>query len=265
MKSNSRFVFGNIFVFLFVLHFVQANLIDSLLNIFKSRDSELEKLLAEDEKHHRLKRQDSTAAPTQATPPAYGYNCPTELYRRMDKCCKLPTLYPVDVLNKCTGRNLVSALPKGPRKGIRPVQLRLRKNFLVSSPKNSSIKSKIEDICKVHCIFKQQRWLTPENFVDENLMYSTMQILTPPGPWQNLLITQYIRTECSGMSNAFGDFTANVTNMYGQKCMIAPFRLLRCIKRSMILAYNYCPGIVAQNQQCDLDRNFLRQCDPYSL
>ncbi|CAB3363943.1 Hypothetical predicted protein [Cloeon dipterum] len=222
-------------------------------------------MLDEEEKSHgRHKRQDVTAIPTVPAAPLFGYTCPTELFRRMDKCCKVPQLYPTEILNKCTGRNLVNSLPKGLVRNVRPVQLRLKKNYLVSSPKNSTIKSRIEDICKVHCIFKLQRWLAPENYVDENLMYASLAIIIPPGPFQNLITSNYVRTECTGIPG-YGDYLSNVTNMYGQRCMIAPFRTLRCIKRSMLLAYNYCPGIFNQNQQCDLDKAYLRQCDVFSV
>ncbi|CAB3382300.1 Hypothetical predicted protein [Cloeon dipterum] len=255
----------SIFILFFATH-AKANFIEDIFKIFDSGDPEVERFLDEEEgkSHDRNKRQDVTQTPTVPTKPDFEYTCPSEIYQRLDKCCKVPQLFPTEILNKCTGRNLLNALPKRPVRNFKPVQLsRHRKNYFESFQKNSTIKTRTEDICKVHCIFKLQRWLAPENYVDENLLYASLAIIIPPGPFQNLISSNYVRTECTGIST-HGDYLSIATNMSRQRCMIAPFRMLRCIKRSMLLAYNNCSGI-AQNLQCDLDKANLRKCDVFSV
>ncbi|XP_059476871.1 uncharacterized protein LOC132197543 [Neocloeon triangulifer] len=212
--------------------------------------------------HSRVRRQEVTVAPTPAVPPQYGFVCSADAFRRMDGCCKVPRLYTESVNNICTPQQLVRTLPLW--QGIfgalfGPVRVPYRKSL---ASKNSTIKSKIEDICRVHCIFKQRRWLAPENFIDENLLYLDLAVIVPPGPFNNLL--NYARVECSSIQG-YGEITAHVNNTFGQKCMLGPFRLLRCIKRSMILAYSTCPGQIESSQRCDLARNELKSCDIFSI
>ncbi|XP_065339853.1 uncharacterized protein LOC135939416 [Cloeon dipterum] len=217
--------------------------------------------------HSRVRRQEVTiAAPVALSPAPFGFACSTALFRRMDQCCKVPQLYPDNINAICTPQQTVlrKTIPvfRGIFSAFFPVSVRrwtLRKNL---SAKNSTIKSSIEDICRVHCIFKQQRWLAPENYIDENLFYQQLAVLIPSGPYNTLLFNA--RTECSSIQT-YGDPLAHVNNTMGQKCLLSPFRLLRCVKRSMMLAYNTCPGQLNTGQTCELAKVELRNCDIFSL
>ncbi|XP_065341806.1 uncharacterized protein LOC135940720 isoform X1 [Cloeon dipterum] len=146
---------------------------------------------------------------------------------------------------------------------IRVYQFTPRKNNARSQQRQSQPatigrKTPTRQICMVDCMFRTLKWISPENVLNMDLMFTAMTAMVPTS-WASLLSTA--KTDCANVT-AGGGMIENVLDANRKVCLVAPIKLMRCIKRSLIMA---CPSMLDSGPQCTMNTNVLRQCDVLAL
>ncbi|XP_059472261.1 uncharacterized protein LOC132194783 [Neocloeon triangulifer] len=115
-------------------------------------------------------------------------------------------------------------------------------------------KTSTRQICMVDCMFRTLKWISQENSLNVDLMFAAMTAMVPTA-WGTLLASA--KTDCASVT-AGGGMIENVLDANRKVCLVAPIKLMRCIKRYLIAN---CPSLLDSGSLCTANTNVLRQCD----
>ncbi|KAF4520255.1 hypothetical protein B566_EDAN010721 [Ephemera danica] len=192
--------------------------------------------------------------------PTAGLLCSTDLFRRMDRCCPIPTLIGLSDIERCVKRNRKRR--EAQFYNARRTHIILYNGRVLNGGGRQSwvTRSRTDpgQVCLVDCVFRNLKWISDDWTMNSRLMFSTMEALVPP-TWSSLV--NMSRTDCASLLDASRAF-ATMRHPSGVQCLQVPTKMMRCIKRTFMLN---CPFPISSGPQCMDDMDHLQSCDIHTI
>ncbi|XP_065341577.1 uncharacterized protein LOC135940572 [Cloeon dipterum] len=169
-----------------------------------------------------------------------GYDCTAILLERLSKrCCRLPVLVPLNMIDNCTIRDDVSP--------------EYRKRFKVKRGPR----------CLYDCAFRELNLLSDDGLALDVLQITVRMLEAANNTsWNPSMLRDTIIT-----CNTLIEENVSTKIMYalsGENCSVLPWVMLKCLKKKFVLE---CPDVevINKDEDCIRDKARLQGCNPLTL